>query len=196
MVGAVGNPLGRWRQLAMLAAVLLAGCAQMLPRQELSMPTPWRSFDEALGQFERIVPGKTNIAELKKLGIDPYSRPNIAILNYSDLLRRFVPPGSDGLRALDSGVRECLEALQECRAFEIVLKDVRRVRSGDFFADFLNFHRVTTVSGWHFTGTVVIKGEVVMHKVWSGQPAIHEIEETKNPLGPFQGWGESNPIKF
>lgn len=176
--------------------MVLAACAQMLPRQELSMPTPWGSFDEALQSFERIVPGRTSIADLKALGIDPYTRPNITILNYADLVRRFVPPGSDGLKALDPGVRDCLEALQDCRAYEVALKDLRRVRSGDFLKDFLNFHRVTTISGFQFTGTVVIKGETVVHKVWSGQPAIHEIEESRNPLGPFQGWGESNPIKF
>jgi len=182
--------------LPVLAATLLAACAQLLPKQELSMPNSWASFDEALRSFERIDPGRTTVAQLKELGVDPYTKPNIAILNYSDLVRRFVPPGSDGLKALDPGVRECLEALQACRAYEIVLKDIRRVRSGDFLKDFLNFHRVTTISGWQFTGTVVIKGEIVVHKVWSGQPAIHEIEEARNPLGPFQGWGESNPIKF
>lgn len=185
-----------WAMLPVFAAALVAGCAQLLPKQELSMPASWGSFEDALRNFERIEPGRTSVAELKELGVDPYTKPNIAILNYSDLVRRFVPPGSDGLKALDPGVRECLEALQACRAYEIALKDIRRVRSGDFFKDFLNFHRVTTISGWQFTGTVVIKGQVVVHKVWSGQPAIHEIEEAKNPLGPFQGWGESNPIRF
>jgi hypothetical protein len=194
-VGAGRRP---WRGalLGLTLAGTLAGCGSMLPRAELATQTPWGSFDEALKNFERIEPHRTTVAELKALGVDPYSRPNIAILNYADLVRRFVPPGSDGLKALDPGVRECLEALQACKAYEVTLKDIHRDRSGNFLKDFLNFERITEVNGWQFTGTLVIKGDLVVHKVWSGQPAIHEHEVSRNPLGPFQGWGETNPIRY
>jgi len=33
---------------------------------------------------------------------------------------------------------------------------------------------------------VVIVGDRVVYKSWSGTPAISEVEETQNPLGPMQ----------
>ncbi|MGH8738867.1 MAG: hypothetical protein ACREVC_16045 [Burkholderiales bacterium] len=57
---------------------------------------------------------------------------------------------------------------------------------GSFLADLLDFHRKTDVSGWRFDGVLLIKDGVVIYKLTGGQPSIHQLEETVNPLGPFQ----------
>ena len=41
--------------------------------------------------------------------------PNIAILNYADVLRRFMANQSAGLADLDYGVQECVKARTVCR---------------------------------------------------------------------------------
>ena len=56
--------------------------------------------------------------------------------------------------------------------------------------DSLNFKRRTEISGWRFTGLIVLKDDLVVYKLWGGQPSIKESEETRNPLGPFQGVAE------
>ena len=55
----------------------------------------------------------------------------------------------------------------------------------------LNFRRKTNIVGWRFNGVILIKGNMVVYKLTSGQPVIREFEESNNPLGPFQGTGES-----
>lgn len=78
-----------------------------------------------------------------------------------------------------------------CRGFEIDQRVVKRDRYGSFWMDFLGFKRKVDVTGWHFRGMVLIKDQLVVYKLVGGQPMIHELEHSTNPLGPFQGVGES-----
>jgi len=71
---------------------------------------------------------------------------------------------------------------------------LKRRRYGNFLADFLNFKRKVDVAGWRFNGVILIRDGIVVYKLTSGQPAIHELEESRNPLGPFQGLGESRML--
>ena len=61
-----------------------------------------------------------------------------------------------------------------------------RKRYGNFFLDFFNFERRTKVTGWEFNAVLIIKDDLVIYKLISGQPAIQEYEEANNPLGPLQ----------
>ena len=132
----------------------------------------------------------SKIDDLKQLGIDPFANPNITILTYSDILRRFVPSTIIQPDDLDGGIRDCLAAKELCRGYEIDHKQIKRKRYGNFWLDFLNFDRKTEVTGWRFNAVIVIKDNLVTYKLWSGQPLIHELEDNRNPLGPFQGSGE------
>ena len=107
------------------------------------------------------------------------------------LLRRFVPSASIGLGDLDQSVRECLLAQSACRGLEVNQSSIQRQRYGSFFADFLNFVRKTHVTGGRFNGMLLIKDDKVIYKLTGGQPIVEEREESRNPLGPFQGSGES-----
>jgi hypothetical protein len=42
-----------------------------------------------------------------------------------------------------------------------------------------------------FAGLLLIKDNVVVYELTGGQPSIQEQEESSNPLGPFQGIGET-----
>ena len=180
------------RHLAGMTALgLLCGCSSLLPRSELVTSSPWQSYKDARLTFEKIVPGRTTLDELKALQLDPESNPNIAILNYSDVLRRFVPSPSVSAADLDSGVRECIAAKTVCTGYEVQQRFIKRQRYGNFLADFTNFRRKVDVSGWQFNGLILLKGKTVVYKLTGGKPSILEHEETNNPLGPLQGFGES-----
>lgn len=169
----------------------LAGCSSLLPRGQSVVEGPWESYAEAQQAFDQIIAYRTTYADLKALKLDPHSYPNITILSYSDVLRRFVPSPSINADDLDTGVRDCITAKTVCRGLEIDQRSIKRKRLGNFWVDFLNFKRHTDVTGWRFNGVLLIKGDVVVYKLVGGQPIIHELEESRNPLGPLQGVGET-----
>jgi len=174
------------RAASVLLAAVLAACSSMLPRGEQLTYSPWQSFAEAQQAFDGIVPHQTTVAELKQMKLDPKANPNITILNYSDVLRRFLPSPSINSNDLDPGVQECIKARSACEGYELNQQTIKRKRYGSFLADLLNFRRKTDVSGYRFNGVLLIKQGVVIYKLTGGQPAIHEYEESVNPLGPFQ----------
>lgn len=180
------------RSTILLAAACLGlvGCSSLLPRGSSVVDGPWKSFENAQQTFDRIVPYQTTTQDLKALGLDPQSSPNVTLLNYSDVLVRFMSSqiSSD---ELEGAVRECIQAKAACKGFEIEQKSLKRTRAGNFWADFLNFKRRTEIRGWHFKGMLLVKGDTVVFKQISGLPQITAEELNRNPLGPFQGVGES-----
>lgn len=176
---------------SMSLVLLLTGCAALLPRSESGAKSQWANFDTAKENFNRVNPYETNKSHLVALGLDPISNPNITILNYSDVIRRFIPSSAVAAENLDRGISECIAAKNDCTAYEIDVKSLKKKRAGNFWLDALNFKRHTDISGWRFTGLIVMKGDLVVYKLWGGQPSIQEAEQTRNPLGPFQGFTES-----
>jgi hypothetical protein len=168
-----------------LIAFLATGCAALLPTGKTLTEGPWKSFDEAKKVFDGIEPGRTTSSELKGLGYDPYANANVSVLNYSDVLTRFAPSAVRDAY-IEPGIRECLEAQAKCRAFSLSQQHLRRDRVGNFFLDFINFHRHTEITGWRFEAVIVLVDDHVVHKVWSGQREIREVEDQRNPLGPLQ----------
>lgn len=187
----MNNPRRMTRLALGLSVLFLAGCGTLLPRGESVVESPWHSFAEAQQTFDSIIPYKTTVEDLRKLKLDPLKNPNITLLNYSDVLRRFIPSPATNMQDLDAGVQDCINAKSACQGYEVDQKTVTRRRYGNFWADFLNFKRKVNIVGWRFNGVILIKGDLVVYKLTGGQPVIHELEESKNPLGPLQGIGES-----
>jgi hypothetical protein len=173
------------------AALLIAGCAALLPTSKVDVQTSWCNYSDAQALFEKITVNRTRVEDLKVLGIDADSTPNVASLNHADLLRRFANAPAMDINMLDEGLRACLRKLQKCTAIEIEESHLQRERIGNFWLDFLNFRRETKISGWKFDAIFVLDDGLVVYKVWSGKPMIRELEESRNPLGPFQGVGET-----
>lgn len=172
------------------AALLLAGCTSLLPRSTTITKSPWASYRDMQLTFDKIVPGKTTHAELRELQLCPESNPNIAILNYSDILVRFLPSPSISFADLDPGVRDCIAAKTACRGLALTHKLTEKNREGNFFADVLGFRRETHVTGWSFSGLILVKDDVVIYKLTGGQPQIIEYERVNNPLGPMMSIGQ------
>lgn len=169
-----------------LLACFASGCTFLLPRQQESTSSAWQTYQEVQQAFDRLVPGETTVSDLKGMALDPSSNPNITILNYTDVLRRFLISQSITLNDLDDGVRACVTAKVGCRGFEINQKIVNRQRNGYFLLDLLGFKRDTEISGWSFSGLILLKDDVVVYKLTGGQPSIEGKESQQNPLGPIQ----------
>lgn len=172
-----------------LCTLLAAGCTSLLPSSREATASPWESYRDAQLTFDKIIPGRTTEIELKHLQLDPDAHPNIAILNYSDVLQRFVPHASISLADLDHGVRECISARTLCKGLLVSQSRVRKYRNGNFVADVLGFSRETHVIGWKFSGIILIREGLVVYKLTGGTPTISETQEESNPLGPVQSIG-------
>ncbi len=169
-----------------LLASLASACSWLLPRSQESTSSPWQTYQEAQQAFDRLVPGETTAVELRDMSLDPASNPNITILNYSDVLRRFLLNQSISINDLDEGVRMCVTAKTSCKGFEVNQKVLNKKRNGYFLLDLLGFKRNTHTNGWAFSGLILLKDDVVTYKLTGGQPSIVGQESTQNPLGPLQ----------
>jgi hypothetical protein len=187
-----GKALGPSRGAAVVLASLLLGCAQLLPTSQSEVRSPWRSFEEARQAIESIAPEHTRAADLRKLGIDPYSSPNVQLLTYSDIALRF--PVNVGNDHLDKGLRDCLAAGKACTGYFVNVRDVKRDRVGGFWQDTLGFKRTVEVTGWSFNALVLLVEDRVVYTLYGGQPSLREFEVTRQPLGPAQNFGESLPL--
>lgn len=175
--------------LVLASCLLGAGCSALLPSSRQATASPWKSYQEAEIAFDKILPGVTTEADLRALNLQPGVNPNIAILNYSDVLMRFMPHASISIADLDSGVRMCISAKTGCKGFEISQSSLAKNRNGNFVADVLGFSRATQITGWKFNGLLLLKDGVVIYKLTGGQPSIAQHEQDNNPLGPVQTIG-------
>jgi hypothetical protein len=134
----------------------------------------------------RSSPTHTTAEDLKRLGYDPFTTPNITLLTYIELLRRFLPNDSITKADLDEGIQDCFAMKDECKAYEISLKIRHEKRFGNVWLDLLTFRRKTKVTGWEFNAFIVLKGDIVAYKISGGKPRIDELIDHKKPLGPLQ----------
>ena len=177
-------------------ALLLNGCADLLPSAQQHVEASWQSYEEARGAFDLIEPGKTNKMQLSEMGFDPFKIPNIKLLNYLELMRIFLPNDSIRLPDLHPDIQSCLTARNDCQGYEVLLGNNARKRFGNLFLDLFNFRRQTRSSGWQFRGLIVLQKDQVIYKVESGQPNTLEFEDKKNPLGPLQDIPMPSLIKY
>jgi hypothetical protein len=177
--------------IAYALPALLSACASLLPDSNKVAGTPWKSYEEAEGVYEKIVPFKTTLAQLKTLGIDPRETPNVSVLSHVDLLRRLQAMVQFEGSALDPAIKRCVASREACYAYRVEQHLEDRERVGNFWADFLDFRRVTHVTGWQFDTLILISNGVVIYKSWSGKRHLQEVEQEHHPLGPLQGIGSS-----
>lgn len=182
-------------RLSRLAAALivlpLTACSGLLPKAQQEVNNRWQSFDDAKHSFDQIVPYRTDLDTVRKLGFDPVKTPNIKILNFSQVVRTVLPtPVPNGV-PIPPGILDCMNARERCIGYLIEPSRIDRKRQGSFLLDFLNFKRHTVTTGWKFGALIVTIDGTVVFTQWSGTPNIQETEDQKNPLGPLQGAGES-----
>lgn len=172
--------------LIMGIVVLSYSCSSMLPEARNHMESPWDNFEHAKIAFDKITPYNTSTNELAELGFTPFVTPNIKILSYLDIINRFMPNASITKKDIDKGILHCIEAKDTCQAYEIKLHKLKEERYGNVFLDLFRFKRKSHKHGWNFWALIVISDNLVVYKIWGGQPKVDEYFYKKNPLGPLQ----------
>lgn len=177
--------------LVLLLALLAFACTSLLPRGTSVTASPWAEYADARAAFDKIEPMKTTTEELKVLGFDAMSGVNVTLLNYTDVITRFIPSPVIAREDLEDGILQCIEAKQACQVTQYDLKKMDRQRYGNFFLDFFNFSRKQESRGWSLSVLILLLDNRVIYKLWSGQPSILEYSHDRYPLGPFQNVGPS-----
>jgi len=165
-------------------------CARLLPTSTIISKSPWQNFDDAKLIYDRIIPGVTTVADLKKLGFDPFLTPNIKILNVTEVINLFLPNPSIKKEDLDSGIQQCIESKDRCTAYQILPTTINVKRIGNFWLDLFTFKRHTINTGWEFRGLITIVDNVVSYRdPPGGRPLINTEQIDRKPLGPIQEAG-------
>ncbi len=177
--------------IASLLCLTLSGCGiSPLPSGHKRSHAPWDTFDHAKKAFDQVRVGKTTFRELKKLGFDPFTVPNVKRLTYLDIINFFMPTPSIRVNQLASGLRHCIHAKTRCYGIEAWPQVRNKKRYGNVALDLMNFHKNEEISGWDFRSIIVLVGDKVVFKIWSGTPQFLEYNDERNPLGPIQGAGD------
>lgn len=178
--------LRKKRYALLLLLPFFCGCSTMLPVAKSSAESHWQSFEEAKAAFDKITPYQTTRSNLSELHFDPFNTPNVEILSYLEIIERFMPNSSITQKDLDQGLQECIAAKDKCQAYVMKLHKTQAERHGSVFLDLFKFKRKTHLTGWEFSALLVLKGDLVVHKLWGGKPKIDAETYQKNPLGPLQ----------
>ncbi len=138
-----------------LALFIFMSCTNLLPSSKVTVKSPWKDFNDAKLDYEKIIPGITTVAELSKLDFNPYQVPNIRIMNATDIINIFMPNPSIRIEMLDPGIQKCIASKDRCTGYRIepTLQDSKRI--GGFWADLFGFKRDTVTSGWEFWGQLM-----------------------------------------
>jgi len=170
--------------------MLLAGCGSLLPRGNSEQPSGFDTFEAAAQAFDKVVAYGTTVEQLKTLGFDLQSSPNLTLISYPQLTGRLAPDRGVPFDAIDPGIRDCIVARLACRVYEFHLARETSRREGSFMLDFLNFRRETRVTGWRFEGLLAVRDGVVLFRSHGGEARTDRTDRRVNPLGPLQGAGE------
>ena len=191
--GANGLRRAAPRLLALLASLSLCACTSLLPTTRKEVVSDWNSYDEAVQSLKDISPYQATRADVHKQGLDPRQNPSITVLHYADVMKKFTAAAMIGTQDVDRGIRDCLHAGKRCSAYAVAVKTRASHREGNFFLDSLNFRRETVTVGWSIDALLVFVDDALVYELVGGQPAYHEYEEQRNPLGPLQGWANWRP---
>ncbi|KAB0663777.1 hypothetical protein F6V25_15195 [Oryzomonas japonica] len=169
-----------------LTPFMLYGCTAFLPTSKEIVRVPWDSYQDVQAAYEKVARNQTTVHQLKKVGFDIYSTPNVKILNYIDIAATIQ---NIKYEDLSGGLAQCIKVRENCRGYQIEPKVMVNERHGNFWLDIFNFKRKTKGTGWRFKAIFLVINDVIVDKFWDGDPKIIEDRETKNPLGPLQEAG-------
>ena len=167
--------------LVLLGASL--GCASLLPSSDAT-DSPFRSFSGAFEAFAVVEPGRTTIADLKALRIDPEAQ-GVTVRPYTAIAEVLLPHEGVPDDLHPPAVAECFEARGRCQVWLLDVERLKRRRVGNWFVDALRFRRYREMEGFLFSGVLLVLDEVAVYKLWAGIPSIQILGEETNPLGPF-----------
>jgi hypothetical protein len=172
-----------------LAALGLTSCGGFLPKRQTVTASTFSDYDQARLAYSRVIVGQTTVKDLKALGFDPATSPNVKELTYLEVMNTFMPHDGMPMTELPNSIQRCIAAQTECVGYAVTPGVRHDNRSGSLFLDFFNFKRTVHRTGWNVDTLFVVLDGTVVYKLMSGTPHINETRVTKNPLGPLQNAG-------
>jgi hypothetical protein len=178
------------RALLLTLLALTSACSTLLPVSH-SNSSSFTSFDEARNAVVELVPMKSSRKSIGASGVDFATQPNTKILTHAEIVRLLVPAGLLKREDLDPGILVCVQARDACSGLDITASRIAKARTGNFFADFINYRQRTETTGWRFNALILYVDDMVVYRSWGGLPQVDEVDESIRPLGPFQDVGPS-----
>lgn len=172
--------------LCLMTTLIVSGCAALLPRSSSVINSPWKTYKDVVTAYDKVIPNRSTVNDIRKLGFDIYSTPNLKILSYVDVA---VATQSLKKGELSSGIEACLKVQTLCTGYAFEPQVAKSHRYGNFWMDTFNFKRKTKETGWKVKASFLIIDAVVVDKYWSGEPQVDHDKEVINPLGPLQEVG-------
>jgi hypothetical protein len=172
--------------LALVLMLLTTGCQSLFLTNQSSTQSRWTNWDQVTIAFSHITPNFTTAKDLRTMGFDPRVTPNIKIMPYVDVVPIFMPNPNIRKRDLPVGVQVYFEGRENSCAYLVEMENVKEKRHGNIFLDVFGFKRLTHQSGWRFRGIILLKDNVVVYTLASGEPDISKEDSKIKPLGPFQ----------
>lgn len=170
----------------LLVASLSACSGAMLPKgDKTTAASPCVSFEGCVALFDSVTPYVTTVSDLNRLGLNVSATPNMKLLNYLEISKRF-DFDVQYARTFPKGVRECIQSTSACRGYDLVVSHLREARTGNPVLDVLHFERKTEKTGWIFQALFVIKHDTVVYKLMGGTPKVDETNTETKPLGLIQ----------
>src|SRR5690349_8733410 len=82
----------RWVRLAALVAMMMVatGCKSLCCSTAARTKSPWQNLEQIQCAYDDINTNKPTATDLRRLGFDPYADANIKVLNYLDIMQRFL----------------------------------------------------------------------------------------------------------
>ena len=176
----------KWRLVITYCAIaaFLSGCSFLLPSKKVERNDHWQTFNSIQSVYDEVSPNKTTLPELNHMGFDPYVANNVKIENYLDIRRRFDPLSTG--KNIPEPVGECLSLFKRCQAYVVDVDYEYEDRIGNALLDLTGFRREVLKEGWRFQAVFIIKDQLVVYKLWSGEPKRKAYIDEIRPLGPLQ----------
>lgn len=170
-----------------LGALSLAACSSkaLLPSATSENTKVFQTYDQVAGAYGAITAGKTNGAELEKLGFGVKTAPNVEILTYVGVIDR-LPQDARTKGHVPDAVQGCFDAQDRCTAYLFRPGRIESRHVGNTFLELAGFQKDTLNTGWTADIMLLVQDDVVVYKLMNGQPLIGDMQHKVTPLGPLQ----------
>jgi len=191
---------GIYRKLMILSLAIMAlvGCAginaKLMPSNR-EIVRGLGNYNDIETLYNNIIPGKTTIADLKKMGLDPKTTPNVTTFNYLDVKNMFLTNPSEKLEDSPLEIQDCVKNKELCLGHAYgPYKDTNTDGQGQIITRVAKCEKIDLITGWELGFFLFRKGDLVVYKLpGKDMPKIHTIKKEKRPLCFLQ---EIDPQKF
>lgn len=173
----------------LLFFLMLTGCASMklMPSQFEASGVAVATHQEFSKRFTAIEDGKTTLADLKKMGLDPDQVPNVLKINYVEIRDMFLGAQLT-FSVLPVPIQQCIIMENKCTGYRYSAKRIKTIGSGNLALRWLDIKKQDIKKGWSGEFYIFMYEDTVVYKLPGDTIAnILEPKTSKNPTG-FLKW--------